>query len=407
MKNKLGILLAATKNSSFTIGTLLINLMDLMSKKIDIFYILHDGFSLEDQKIMKNIVQNKQIKFILFTQENFTKAIENQCKQTEQKEDISNLFFIQRWTHMAFARFEAFKFLNECQCIIYIDFDVLLLKDISELFKLKEQNYHLGARLGKTLLKVALPSETNYPNKHTYQTGILVFTDNIKHPLKYYNFIYFYLSQNNDNLQDQGVFSLMVFKHHLKVKDLKDKYTGSTHYLTNTMQNASIVHASGTNSRFWNSLLCNKTWPQWQRYYEQWQQLGGSKYDGIFNADTKQSRYRIKYHLSYKLGYAFIEAMNNKKRLFILPYTLFQIYRQHKTLAKKFQRDLKTNPHLKLPPLKYYEDYSTEGLKNKQSYSYKIGKRLIYAQKNWYKGGYFIFIKQLKKIFKDYKNKQK
>ncbi|MCV3341254.1 UNVERIFIED_CONTAM: hypothetical protein O8I53_02315 [Campylobacter lari] len=48
MKHKLGILLAATKNSSFTIGTLLINIMDVMGEKVDVFYILHDGFSLND-----------------------------------------------------------------------------------------------------------------------------------------------------------------------------------------------------------------------------------------------------------------------------------------------------------------------------------------------------------------------
>ncbi|EHZ4884931.1 hypothetical protein K5688_000421 [Campylobacter lari] len=71
MKYKLGILLVATKNSSFTIGTLLINIMDVMGKKVDIFYILHDGFSLNDQNIMQKIVKNKTIKFLPFTQEDF------------------------------------------------------------------------------------------------------------------------------------------------------------------------------------------------------------------------------------------------------------------------------------------------------------------------------------------------
>nr|WP_257935695.1 hypothetical protein [Campylobacter lari]MCR6538220.1 hypothetical protein [Campylobacter lari] len=51
----------------------------------------------------------------------------------------------------------------------------------------------------------------------------------------------------------------MIYENHFKVKDLKDKYTESTHYLTNLTQNASIVHACGTNSRFWNSKFCNQT----------------------------------------------------------------------------------------------------------------------------------------------------
>ncbi|EGK8087451.1 hypothetical protein IO402_000608 [Campylobacter lari] len=201
MKHKLGILLAATKNSSFTIGTLLINIMDVMGEKVDVFYILHDGFSLNDQNIMQNIVKNKIIKFAPFTQEDFLTTL------GKNQNDINNLFFLKRWTHMAFARFEAFKFLDECESIIYLDFDVLLLKSIDELSKLRTKKYHFGARLGKTLLQTALPLEKKYPSKRVYQTGILVFNDLIPNPLKCYQFIYNYLSQNTKNWQDQGIFS--------------------------------------------------------------------------------------------------------------------------------------------------------------------------------------------------------
>nr|WP_232088184.1 glycosyltransferase [Campylobacter peloridis] len=372
-----------------------------MGEKVDVFYILHDGFSLNDQNIMQKIVKNKIIKFISFTQEDFLATLE------KNKNDIADLFFLKRWTHMAFARFEAFKFLNECKNIIYLDFDVLLLKSIDELIKLRSKGFHFGARLGKTLLQIALPLEKKYPNKCVYQTGILVFTDLIPNPLQCYQFIYKYLYKNTKNWQDQGIFSLMIYENNFKVKDLKDKYTGSTHYLTNLMQNASIVHASGVNSRFWNSKFCNQTWPKWQEYYNIWVNLGGSKYTGSFNKDNKQSKHRIRYHLSYKLGYAFIECTKNKKKIPLLPFTLLKIYYKHTKFAKQYQKDLKTKPYLKLPPLSSYDDYKSEGIKSINTYSYKIGQALIDAQKNWHKGGYFIFIKKLKHFAKEYKNKQK
>ncbi|TQR30348.1 hypothetical protein DMB92_07765 [Campylobacter sp. MIT 99-7217] len=73
-KYKNAILLVATKDSAFTIGTLLINLKDKMSSCIDIFYIVHDGFSLNDKKLMRQIAQqdkNASCKFISFTKEDF------------------------------------------------------------------------------------------------------------------------------------------------------------------------------------------------------------------------------------------------------------------------------------------------------------------------------------------------
>ncbi|EII0700947.1 hypothetical protein LGS57_001219 [Campylobacter lari] len=84
-----------------------------------------------------------------------------------------------------------------------------------------------------------------------------------------------------------------------------------------------------------------------------------------------------------------------------------KIYYTHKKLAKQYQKELKTKPYLKLPPLSNYDDYKSEGIKNQNTYSYKIGQALIHAQKNWYKGGYIFFAKKLKSFIKEYKNNQK
>lgn len=91
---------------------------------------------------------------------------------------------------------------------------------------------------------------------------------------------------------------------------------------------------------------------------------------------------------------------------------MLKIYYKHTKLAKQYQKDLKTKPYLKLPSpplffLSSYDDYKSEGIKNQNTYSYKIGQALIKAQKNWYGGGYIKFIKELKYFAKEYKNKQK
>lgn len=386
IKHKNGILLAATKNSAFTIGTLLINIQDLMKEKIDIFYIFHDGFNKNDINLMQNIT-NQKAKFILFDKEIFLKKFKN-----------INTFFINRWTHMAYARFEALKLLNECENIIYLDFDILILKDISELFELKNQDYALAARKGKTFLKDTINLKNQkFINETIYQAGIIVFNDNIKNPLGCYDFLY-----SVENINDQGSFSLMVYEKNIKTKDLKDKYTGSVYWRKS--KDASIIHAWGSNNRFWNNALCAKTWPKWHEYYQKWISLGGSSYKDGIKANTTHSYERIRFHLSYKLGYALIKYSKTFKDKIKLPLILYKISKEHKQEQKTYFKHIKNNPHLKLIPLKNYDDYYTQE-KEYKSMPYKLGKALINAHKNWKKGGYFKLIKEISIIKKEYKNK--
>ena len=56
-KYKFGILLAATKDSAFTIGTLLLNILHKIPNQIDVFYIVQDGFCDLDKRIMQEIVE--------------------------------------------------------------------------------------------------------------------------------------------------------------------------------------------------------------------------------------------------------------------------------------------------------------------------------------------------------------
>lgn len=56
-KYQFGIILAATQDSAFTIGALLLNIRHKM-QNVDVFYICNDGFSQDDKKIMQKIVNN-------------------------------------------------------------------------------------------------------------------------------------------------------------------------------------------------------------------------------------------------------------------------------------------------------------------------------------------------------------
>ncbi|WP_297812906.1 hypothetical protein [uncultured Helicobacter sp.] len=53
-KYPLGILLCATCDSAFVIGALLANIKEKCADKVDIFYLIHDGFSKSDKKALKH-----------------------------------------------------------------------------------------------------------------------------------------------------------------------------------------------------------------------------------------------------------------------------------------------------------------------------------------------------------------
>lgn len=210
-KYPLGILLCATCDSAFVIGALLTNIKAKCADKVDIFYLIHDGFSKSDKKALKQIAGTSEVKFETFTKEDFITKL-NTYRKTPI--NLRNDSFLNRWTHMVYACFEGLKYPQECECVIYLDFDILLLHEIGHLKHLMG-DYVLAANRGKNKLKASLPSAPQeFANLEIYRTGIIVFNDTLESPLECYDFIY---SQSAKHaLNDQAIFSLLIFEKKIK-----------------------------------------------------------------------------------------------------------------------------------------------------------------------------------------------
>jgi hypothetical protein len=61
-----------------------------------------------------------------------------------------------------------------------------------------------------------------------------------------------------------------------------------------------------------------------------------------------------------------------------MPYILYSIKKQYDKEKIAYNKIIKDNPNLKLPPLESYPDYQ-EALKYKNHLSYKLGEALIKA----------------------------
>ncbi len=105
--------------------------------------------------------------------------------------------------------------------------------------------------------------------------------------------------------------------------------------------------------------------------------------------------------LEYRLGYTMVESFKSTIGIFKLPFRLIDVLLKYKKEQKIYKENIKHNPNLKVPELKSYSDYE-DALRLKNHLSYNLGKALIEANKNWYKGRYVKFIFEVIKIKKDH-----
>ncbi|WP_096018702.1 glycosyl transferase [Campylobacter lanienae] len=391
---KNGILLAATSNSAFAIGAMVANIAEVMSGEVDIFYIVHDRFTQSELEAFARVAGGAKIKFISFTKDDFAKRLEPHTNN----QNILNSPFFSRWTHMAYGMFEPLLLLDECECIVYLDFDILLLKGIGELFRLK--GYHFSAHRGKSLLNPTLRDYNGeFKDCRVYRSGIVAYYDTIPNPKECYNQIYNYSAKYGAN--DQGVFSLLILDNKFKVKNLGYEYTSSTFWRKSI--GASIIHAWGRDGRFWNNELVYQFWGEiWDKYYQKWLKCGGSEYKGGFICKANYAIERIRYHLAYKLGYAMIENHTTIFGKIKLPFILLAIALKHRRQKIEYHKIIQTKPNLKVPPIEHYEDYRS-ALAEKQSAPYRLGQALIKATKTWYKGGLIKLYFEINEIKRDKK----
>lgn len=362
---KNGILLAATSNSAFAIGTMVANIAEVMGGEVDIFYIVHDGFTQGELEAFARVAGGAKVKFISFTKDDFAKRL----KPHTNNQNILNSPFFSRWTHMAYGMFEPLLLLDECECIVYLDFDIMLLKGIGELFRLK--GYHFSAHMGKSLLNPTLRDYNGeFKDCRVYRSGIVAYYDTIPNPKECYNQIYNYSAKYGAN--DQGVLSLLILDNKFKVKNLGYEYTSSTFWRKSI--GASIIHAWGRDGRFWNNELVYQFWGEiWDKYYQKWLKCGGSEYKGGFICKANYAIERIRYHLAYKLGYAMIENHTTIFGKIKLPFILLAIALKHRRQKIEYRKIIQTKPNLKVPPIEHYEDYRS-ALAEKQSTPYRLGQ---------------------------------
>lgn len=255
---KRAVVTGGSKNIIDYIGTLAINIREISPEICDELVVLHDGISEEDIKRLNSIFP--------------TKAIKYKCPVAKLKLLLNPV--IRYFSPMVFSKIECFRLLKEYDAVTWIDYDMILKKDISELLE-HPNDYRLIMNHDvplKNMLKGNYAGEefaTKYDMNHPSMVAALFSLK--KNPDTDYDALCdFYYSKLQKlskylYLPEQALITMMIQEFGLKYDEI-DETIYNVHPDKDN-ENAKILHSYGP-KKFWNGISN----PQWDKYYAKWQE---------------------------------------------------------------------------------------------------------------------------------------
>lgn len=265
------VILGATKDSVFAIANTVIALEQHCPDFADCYHLYHDGIPSNDACALKKL--SSKVHLELYSERDFFTKL----NLTE-----SNATCLSHYTHMAFARFEMFDLLKQYRNAIWLDFDMLLQKDISSIL----DYCPVGMAHGVRTLEEALGAPPAGCSKDLvcYNSGLIVVNDSIPGfesiTADLYKSSSIYLETLT--LADQGIVNLVLYQRGIEIKEIPSKQFGCPpEWLA--AKNSAIVHTYGVDRRIWNHKSIRLAYPEWEVNNKVWEKAGGTPFTGKVN----------------------------------------------------------------------------------------------------------------------------
>ena len=266
---KTAIVTGGTSNQYPGMAVLALNIADKCPNIADELVIFYDDIPLSQQKLINSIFPTRFIKY-----ESPFKHIDNFSNE------IQNYF-----SPFLFCKYECFRLLDEYQTVIWLDYDMVITKNISEL---KEKNNEdlkfceadvLGVKFTNAVFwyKNCMDDIHNFDLlKPAISCCAFVLFDTLKN----YNEIYDECIRLTERyapalfLPEEAVISVLFQQKNIQYEKLDyNKYSTFPKDIDKNKEITSIIHAVGQ-PKFWNGLYNE----QWENYYGQWLKMGGAKH---------------------------------------------------------------------------------------------------------------------------------
>ena len=247
-KKPLGIILGITDNWAFAAGTVLIGMKKHVKKTPYDTIIYHNGLSHEHQATLNRIYP---------------------CDFREYEAKVPDVDKFRRVSLMTFSRYECFELLSYYRNVLWIDADVLVMRDLSTMLEQNTSGIAMYKHSGIPMSVSFSDSVPNYDmNRECFNAGILLLNDNLKERTLLKKWCYEQTAECvNAVNSDQAVINLMLQAFDLTVSELDIRYNCPSNQET---RETVILHPWGE-QKFWNGIVH----PLWDSYYKQWRNLGG------------------------------------------------------------------------------------------------------------------------------------
>ena len=261
-KKNTAIVLGATKNYFFAIGSLVLNIKKILPDFADDILIYYDEIADRDQAILVDELGCTLLPY--------------DCSFGTHLESTATMH---RFTLLSFSIYEIFKHLDEYRHVLWLDGDICIQGDISDIIRYGP----VGMRYGGSQFSAALGRSVYPPwdERPTNNTGVVLVTDALTDYHSLREQCYYYTKKFSDTLvlPDQAIFNYVLWKNKIAITNLTDTYNYTVHHSMNSFSKAKIFHLA-CECKFWNHPVLRNLFPVWEECYQQWLAMGGSAYTG-------------------------------------------------------------------------------------------------------------------------------
>ena len=276
--------------------------MTKKTKKIAIVFAMNDTYTFCAYVSIKSLLKNspslsEQADIIVYT--NSLNSDKKVLKTIGNIKIIDYVFpleiektrTVKHFSLLSFARYECFNLLSTYEKIIYLDSDILVQKELLNVFDLIKDS---GIGLIKEKVKVEVCTKNLIEDidlsQKMFNSGFIVLTNKLKLDFKEVtNFCYIQTIKYIKNLYlpDQAIINLAIKHFSIEPSCIPMTFNTPASLSTKILNNATIIHSTG-HRKFWNYYYFD----EWYKYYKQWIHNGGSPIDEV-RKDSKIYKYLL------------------------------------------------------------------------------------------------------------------
>lgn len=261
-KKNVGIVFGLTKNLTFAVACVMLDLKEKSPDLADEIVIFHDGISIKQQTILNSILKCRFIKYKF--------PIKDKTKFNQET--------LRYFSKMVFSKFECLRLLNEYKNVIWLDYDIVINSDISELITRCDSGIKMMFPGCKVKDQLYFPINDYKMDNDGICGSCFVLQDHLTNYIEMYNFCYEKVEKYGNNLKmgEQAIFDFMIQQFKLDVSKIDHNLYSVHPSEKEKLNNAKIIHSAGS-KKFWNEINNE----HWNKNYKKYLKMGGQKYNYI------------------------------------------------------------------------------------------------------------------------------